>query len=44
MTTKNKKNVDNLEKALNSSSKLVDSAEQLELLMELQLIMYLLKF
>ena len=34
MTTKNKKNVDNLEKALNSSSKLVDSAEQLELLIE----------
>lgn len=34
MTTKSKKAVENLEKALNSSSSLVDNAEQLELLIE----------
>ena len=34
MTTKNKKTVENLEKALNSSSNKVETAEQLELLIE----------
>ncbi|MBD5401350.1 bifunctional acetaldehyde-CoA/alcohol dehydrogenase [bacterium] len=34
MTTKSKKNVENLEKALNTKSALVDNAEQLELLIE----------
>ena len=34
MATKNKKTVDNLEKALQSSSKAVDTTEQLELLIE----------
>ena len=34
MTTKNKKAVENLEKALNTSSNVVETAEQLELLIE----------